>query len=48
MAIDADTTIVILVPESGDSIQALKAGLSALPSSPELLARLGQIERGGR
>jgi tetratricopeptide (TPR) repeat protein len=30
------------------AVQALKAGLSALPSSPELLARLGQIERGGR
>jgi VWFA-related protein len=30
------------------AVQALKAGLAALPSSPELLARLGQIERGGR
>jgi VWFA-related protein len=30
------------------AVQALKAGLTALPSSPELLARLGQIERGGR
>jgi VWFA-related protein len=26
------------------AVQALKAGLAALPSSPELLARLGQIE----
>ena len=30
------------------AVQALKAGLAALPSSPELLARLGQIERGGQ
>jgi tetratricopeptide (TPR) repeat protein len=27
------------------AIQALKAGLTALPSSPELLTRLGQIDR---
>jgi hypothetical protein len=26
-------------------MQALKAGLTALPDSPELLARLNQIER---
>jgi tetratricopeptide (TPR) repeat protein len=30
------------------AVQALKAGLAALPTSPELLARLGQIERGGQ
>ena len=27
------------------AVQALKAGLTALPSSPELLSRLGQVER---
>jgi hypothetical protein len=27
------------------AVQALKAGLTALPSSPELLAKLEQIER---
>jgi tetratricopeptide (TPR) repeat protein len=30
------------------AVQALKAGLAALPSSPELRARLGQIERGAQ